>query len=256
LAAALLEVRGLGKSYPTPDGARLRVLAGLDLSIPAGQILALLGPTGCGKTTLLRLLLGLEEPDAGEIRVLGRSPAPGLVGAGIVFQQPALLPWKRVEENVALPLLLQGTPPREARERARALLARVGLPASGRSWPDELSGGMQQRAALARALARGSPLLLLDEPFSALDDRTRRLLQQTLLELAQEQSLTVLMVTHNIEEALLLGDRVAILGGGRVLLDEPIVLPRPRDPLEAAFTARFLELRRAFAEGRTRTLHK
>ncbi len=243
-----VEIRGLVKTYPTERGERVRVFSGLDLEVKRGEILSILGPTGCGKTTLLRILSGFEEWDEGEVLVEGRAPRPGRVPFALVFQQNTLFPWRRVLSNVALPMEWRGAPRREARAKAEALLAQVGLRGVERAYPYELSGGMQQRAALARALAQDAPALLMDEPFGALDDRTRRDLQRALVEIHRQRGLTVLFVTHNIEEALLLGTRVVVLGKGGVLHQEETGPSRSRDPLSPEFGRAFLRLRRTFRE--------
>ena len=242
-----IDIRALTKVFVTEDGTRVPVFAGLDLAVTAGEFVSLLGPTGCGKTTLLRVILGFEEITAGPIRVAGRPPRKGKVDAGIVFQQNSLLPWRRVLSNVTFPLEMKGMPRTAARKKAMELLELVQLESAAAAYPYELSGGMQQRAAIARALAADTRILLMDEPFGALDDQTRRTLQEILLDLWKEQRLTILFVTHNIEEALLLGNRVLVLGRGRILEDRAVALPRPRDPLADAFAAHLLDLRRVFA---------
>ena len=251
---AAIEVEALTKVFTTEDGVSVPVLDSLDLRVDEGSFVTLLGPTGCGKTTLLRILVGLESATRGTARVSGRAPLAGRVPAGVVFQQNSLLPWRRVLSNVTFPLEMKGVRRRVARERAHDLLRLVGLEHAARAYPYELSGGMQQRAAMARALAYDARILLMDEPFGALDDQTRRTLQGTMLDLWRARHLTVLFITHNIEEALLLGDRVVVLGHGRVLEDQRVALPRPRDPLNTAFTDQLLALRRIFVRavnGRT-----
>ncbi len=245
---AAVRIRGLVKTYATERGERVRVFSGLDLLVEEGELLSILGPTGCGKTTLLRILAGFEDWDEGVVEVGGKRPRPGEVPFALVFQQNTLFPWRKVLSNVALPLELRGISGKAARARARELLALVGLEGVERAYPYELSGGMQQRASLARALAQETAGLLMDEPFGALDDRTRRDLQEVLVRLQGERGGTVLFVTHNIEEALFLGDRVVILGRGGVLQEEKISLPRPRDPLSPGFTKAFTRLRRSFQE--------
>jgi len=238
-------VTGLTKSFQSQAGNGVPVLRGLDLTVEEGEFVCILGPTGCGKTTLLRLLSGLLMPDAGEIRLAGEPPGGGQ--AGLVFQQNSLFPWRKVIRNVTFPLEMKGLPRREARVKAMELLDLVGLADVAESYPWELSGGMQQRAAIARALAGNREILLMDEPFGALDDRRRLVLHQQLLDIREERRMTVLFVTHNIEEALILGDRVIVLGHGRVLAEETVDLPRPRDRLSRAFNDALLELRRVFA---------
>jgi ABC-type nitrate/sulfonate/bicarbonate transport system ATPase subunit len=235
----MIRIRGLTKTFSTDGNRENRVLRGIDLDVEAGEFVCLLGPTGCGKTTLLRLLVGLETPTAGEVR-LERE-------AGMVFQQGSLLPWRRVVRNVSFPLEMKGTSRAEAVASAMEYLKLVDLEDAARAYPWELSGGMQQRAAIARALVGGREILLLDEPFGALDDRTRINLQQTLLGLWEERRTTILFVTHNIEEALVLADRIVVLGGGRILTDETVDLPRPRDRFDEDFVAALIRLRRAFA---------
>lgn len=247
VAPNAIEVRRLEKVFTREDGTVVPVFRGFDLTVARGEFVVLLGPTGCGKTTLLRILLGLEPTTGGEIRVANAAVTPGGVTAGMVFQHNALLPWRRVLRNVTFPLELRGVRRGTARARARELLALVGLESSAHAFPFELSGGMQQRAAIARALAPDPEVLFLDEPFNALDDRTRRSLQQVLLDIWQERGMTVLFVTHNIEEALVLGDRILVLGRGRLQTDRRVALPRPRDPLSDAVTSHLLDLRRAFA---------
>lgn len=189
------------------------VLKHVDLDIAPGQFVALLGPSGCGKTTLLRLLAELDRPDGGHIQVPARR--------GVVFQDARLLPWRHVWRNVVLGL------PRD-RAMAEAALAEVGLKARAGDWPGTLSGGEAQRAALARALVRQPELLLLDEPFAALDALTRMRMQQMVLDLWQAHDPAVLLVTHDVDEALLLADRVLVMRDGAIAVDLPITFARPR----------------------------
>ena len=195
----------------------------LDLSVPEGEFLVLVGASGCGKSTLLRLIAGFEEPTFGTVRTAGRIPVPGR-GAGLVFQQPRLFPWRSVGGNVALALRYGGLPATPA--QVESLLARVGLHdvAHRRTW--QISGGQQQRVAIARALAVENPLLLLDEPFAALDALTRERLQEDLR--AVSRGRTSVFVTHSVDEAVFLGSRVIVLTPrpGRIALDLPIGLPR------------------------------
>jgi NitT/TauT family transport system ATP-binding protein len=202
-----LETRGLGKRF------RLPVLEDLSLGVAPGELLCLLGPNGSGKTTLLRILTGLEAPDAGSVLVDGRvvDPRARRQAVGVVFQEPRLLPWRTVRENVALCLRPLGLRPAEAARRAAGYLELVGLRGFEGYLPARLSGGMQQRAAIARALAVEPELLLLDEPFSALDPETRRDLQGTLVEIWRATRKTVVFVTHSLDEALAVGTRVALL---------------------------------------------
>ncbi|MBN9797889.1 sulfonate ABC transporter ATP-binding protein [Pseudonocardia sp. UM4_GMWB1] len=212
-----VSVRGLGRHF----GDRA-VLTDLDLDIEPGQFVALLGASGCGKSTLLRILADLDNDVTGEVTVARRR--------AVGFQAPRLLPWKKVWRNVVL-----GLPGRPDRARAEAALAEVGLDHRTDVWPKVLSGGEAQRAALARALVRDPDLLLLDEPFSALDALTRITARGLVDELWQRHRCAVLLVTHDVEEALVLADRVLVMEGGRIAHDAPVDLPRPRDVTDPAF---------------------
>jgi len=210
-----IEAQGLVKRFA---GQSRNVLNGLSFAIPRGQCVALLGPSGCGKTTLLRLLMGIEQPSAGSLRI-----DPALAGhLSYVFQEPRLVPWRTSLENVLLPLELTGT---GEPERAAELLRQLGLGDRLNHFPRELSGGMQMRVALARALVTRPRILLLDEPFAALDERTRFRLEDLLLTLRGELDLQYVFVTHSISEAVYLGDRVLLLDTqGQMSADEPVGL--------------------------------
>ncbi len=224
------------------QGARgeLVALDGLDLEVPAGSFTVVIGPNGCGKSTLLRLVAGLLAPAAGTVRLGGgeaaAAPRAGDGRVGLAFQQPRLLPWLTVLDNVALPLALAGAPaaerraPAERRARAERALARVGLAHAGGLRPRELSGGMAQRAGLARALIGDPSVLLLDEPFSALDALTREAFDDELQRLWMERPRTVIMVTHSVPEAVRLADRIVVMTArpGSVAAVLPVRLPRPR----------------------------
>lgn len=222
-------------------------LEGVSLRLVEGEFVSLVGPTGCGKSTLLNVAAGLLPPTRGEVLLEGR-PLKGLnPKAGYLFQQDAILPWKTALDNVALPLVFQGLPLQEARTRARAWLSKVGLEGFGDRYPHQLSGGMRKRVGLAQVLIAGPKLLLMDEPFSALDVQTRQLMENELLRLWQEDRKTVLFVTHDLEEAIALSDRVVVLSAGpasRPIGDFPIPLPRPRDVAEIRLTPEFLRLHR------------
>jgi NitT/TauT family transport system ATP-binding protein len=204
---AIVSVRGIGKTY---EGG-VEALRDIDLDFPTGALTALLGPSGCGKTTLLKIIAGLLEPSRGEVRVNGRPvTGPGPERA-FVFQDFALMPWATVLRNVAFGLELRGVGKGERQERARRAIEEVGLAGFEERYPHELSGGMRQRVGLARALAVEAQVLLMDEPFSAVDEQTRRKFQEDLLRLRQVERKTFLFVTHSIEEAVYVADRVVLL---------------------------------------------
>lgn len=227
--AALLEIRNLTASFASHLGA-LDALDGVDFQVQQGEFVCLIGPSGCGKSTLLRLVAGLIQPTAGEVRLGGEPLTEPSPKVGLVFQQPTLLPWRTVRGNIALPLELMGLPAAEIRARTDRLIQLVGLVGFEEEYPAALSGGMAQRAAIARALGQNPEILLLDEPFGALDALTREYMAAELLRIWQRDQRTVLMVTHNVEEAALLADRVIVLSArpGCVVAEIPVDLPRPR----------------------------
>ena len=239
-AAALLQVSEVSKSFPKPDGHELLVLQGVNLQLVEGQIVGLLGRSGSGKSTLLRLIAGLAEPSGGELHYLG-SPVNGpALGISMVFQSFALFPWLTVFENVALGLEAQRLPRAEIRQRTLAAIDLIGLDGFESAYPRELSGGMRQRVGFARALVVHPNILLMDEPFSALDILTAETLRTDFLDLWSEGRMPikgVILVTHNIEEAVLMCDRILVFGSnpGRVLSEIEVSLPQPRDRLDPAF---------------------
>jgi NitT/TauT family transport system ATP-binding protein len=250
MADPLLVVEDLKMEYANGSG-RLSVLGGLSFRVAEGEFVCLVGPSGYGKTTLLRLLAGLESPWAGEVCLSGEAMSQPRRDVGVVFQEPTLMAWRTVEANVALPLDVNGVHDREeARRRARELLELVGLSGFEDYYPAQLSGGMAQRVALARALVHDPRLLLLDEPFGALDALTREKMGCELLRIWQAHRKTVVMVTHSVTEAVFLADRVLVLGArpAVVVAEIAVDLPRPRteEALESpAFNALARQVREA-----------
>jgi NitT/TauT family transport system ATP-binding protein len=220
---------GIGHTF---DGDRGPVAALADVSLTVGryEFVCVVGPSGCGKSTLLRIIAGLESPTTGRVRFAGPDAARGGRG-GLVVQEHGTFPWLSAVDNVAFGLALGGTPLAERRERAMAFLGRVGLSAFARHYPHELSVGMRQRLGIGRAVVMDAPLLLMDEPFGALDAQTRRRMQDELLGLWAADRRTVVFITHDIDEAVLLGDRVVVMSDrpGRILADLALPLPRSRD---------------------------
>jgi NitT/TauT family transport system ATP-binding protein len=225
----LLEVQELEMAYRQPGGS-LPVLDGLSFQVAEREFLCLVGPSGCGKTTLLRLIAGLERPTGGQVRLAGEEVDRPRRSVGIVFQEPTLMDWRTVEANVALPLEVAGVSKEETRHQAQALLDLVGLSGFEGAYPAQLSGGMAQRVALARALVHAPRLLLLDEPFGALDALTRERMGRELLRIWRARRKTAVMVTHSVSEAVLLADRVLVMGPRPASIQAEIVvdLPRPR----------------------------
>jgi len=235
-----VQVKGLSVTFPGEDGG-LQAVQDLTFSVRAEEFVCILGPSGSGKSTLLRVLSGLLTPTSGEIIFAGGQ----LPRICFVFQQANLMPWRSAIENITLPLEMQGVPVDEARRQAQELIELIGLAGFEETWPRDLSGGMAQRVAIARALIRDPELLLLDEPFGALDALTREHMGAELLELWQAKRKTVLMVNHSISEALLLSDRVLVFTQrpGRLALDYTVNLPRPRSD-EMRYSPEFGEMSR------------
>ena len=236
----VLQIQNLGITFPGENGG-LTALENINFSLFPQEFVCLLGPSGSGKSTLLRAVAGLLKPDSGSVIFAG-SQEPRI---SLVFQDANLMPWRTVIENITLPLSMRGAPAEEAQARAREWIELVGLGGFEDAWPGDLSGGMAQRVAIARSLIQDPDLLLLDEPFGALDALTREKMGAELLNLWQARRKTVLMVTHSISEALLLSDRVLVLSPrpGRISLDLPVDLPRPRQE-EIRYTERFGALSR------------
>jgi NitT/TauT family transport system ATP-binding protein len=236
-----LELHDVSKRY-RHRAIDLAALDAVRFAVPTGSFVSIVGPSGCGKSTLLKIILGVVPPSAGEVRFDGRpveGPQPGI---GMVFQSPALLAWRSVLANVMLPVEIRRYPDAAYRTRARELLALVGLEEFGTHYPHQLSGGMQQRVAICRALIHDPRLLLFDEPFSAVDDLTRDQLNQEVLKIWERTGKTIVLVTHNIGEAVYLSDQVVVMSArpGKVTAVVPIRLPRPRRP-DVRLTPAYLE---------------
>lgn len=228
----MLVVRNLTKSYGLDerDSKRLQVLSDISFEVGEKEVVCILGPSGCGKTTLLKIIAGLLPADSGDVRVNGEHVMEPGPDRAMVFQNFALLPWLSVLSNVAIGLEAAGVPKAERMQRAHALVQQVGLTGFEKSYPAELSGGMQQRVGLARALVVDPKVLLMDEPFGALDAQTRRVMQEDLIALQEKQGKPTLVVTHDMEEAVRLGDRIVLLTSrpGRIEEIVDVDLPRPR----------------------------
>ena len=262
-ATARLQTEGLTKTFPARAGAddRVSALEGVEMTIDPGEFVSIVGPSGCGKSTLFNLLAGLDRPSSGRIMLDGR-PADSLLGEiGYMPQADLLMPWRTVLDNTVLGLQLNGVSRREARERARQEFDRFGLAGFEGVWPSQISGGMRQRAALLRTFLAGREVMLLDEPFGALDALTRQEMQQWLLKIWQEDRKTILFVTHDVEEAVFLSDRVYVMSGrpGRIELCVDVELSRPRtleqtttDPVFAELKQRLIEPLREAAAAKDR----
>jgi NitT/TauT family transport system ATP-binding protein len=241
---AILHIEGVHKRYAT-NGGEIEALRAVDLSIGRGEFICLIGASGCGKSTLLRTIAGFEMPSTGQVRMNGEPVTGPGPDRGMVFQDYGLFPWLTVRRNIGFGPAARGVPRPQVDAIAERFIAMIGLDRFADAYPHQLSGGMKQRVAIARVLANDAAVLLMDEPFGALDAMTRERLQTELLTLWQATGLTVLFVTHAIEEAILLADRVIVMspGPGRITADVPVSLPRPRDVVSAPFN----EMRRRMA---------
>ena len=248
MSAPVLRIRGVARRFASQHGETLALQA-TDLDVAENDFVTILGPSGCGKSTLLRIVAGLDEASEGEVLLDGRPVRGPGADRGMVFQSYTLFPWLTVLDNVAFGLRERGLPREEQRRIAQGFVERVGLKGFQSHYPRQLSGGMQQRTALARALANRPRMLLMDEPFGALDHQTRELMQELLLGIWEAERTTVLFVTHDIDEAVFLGSRVVVMSArpGRVKLDLPVDLPHPRhyamktSPRFAALKAELME---------------
>ena len=242
--AVCIEGRNVNLTFRPPNRGPVRALHGFDIEIEEGEFLSIVGPSGCGKSTFLNVVLGLIKPDSGDVRMRGRPiEGPGSDRA-MVFQEFGLLPWRTVQNNIELGLELKGVPSGARRDTSQRFIEMVGLAGFEGHYPHELSGGMKQRVGLARALATDPDVLLMDEPFAALDAQTRDIMQVELLRIWQEARKTVLFVTHQIDEAIYLSDRVMVMTKrpGHAKKIFKIDLPRPRD-YEMRVTPEFNELK-------------
>src|SRR5436305_7111493 len=233
-SAPKLRVQNVGMTFKTPAGV-FEALAPVTLSVPPGRFVSLIGPSGCGKSTIFNIIAGLQEPTAGKVIIDGVD-ATGTIGrVGYMLQKDLLLPWRTVLDNVILGMEIQGVPLAQARSRALPLLQRYGLAGFEYLYPSALSGGMRQRAAMLRTLLFDTDVVLLDEPFGALDAQTKLQMQEWLLQLWSDFTKTVLFVTHDVEEAIYLSDEVHVMGTrpGRVIASIPVTLARPRVPTSA-----------------------
>jgi NitT/TauT family transport system ATP-binding protein len=257
----VLAFDAIGQDFPTPERrTNIRVLDGISFTIERGKFVAVIGPSGCGKSTLLQMAAGLLAPTRGAVRHHGRKVTSVNTEVGFVPQQAQLFPWKTLAENVELPLLLRGVAAAERRERVAKALSSVGLSGFEAYFPSQLSGGMQKRGSIARTLVYRPDVILMDEPFGALDAQTRMVMQNDLQTLSLEAGATIMFVTHDITEAVLLADNVVVLSQrpSRLLANIPIDLPRPRNMFEpfrnpgfeAAYDAVWTEFRSQIDIGR------
>ena len=243
-----LEIENIVKSYPTPNGSEFVVLDGIDLNVGEDEFIAVIGHSGCGKSTLLKMVAGLEKPTAGSVRLEGKQIRKPGAERMMVFQQYSLLPWLTVRENIRLAVdeVLKNSNRAEKISIVNEHLAMVNLTAAADKYPDEISGGMKQRVGIARALATRPKMLLMDEPFGALDALTRRKLQEQVLKIWENQRQAVMMITHDVEEAIFMADRIVLMTNGPAakigeILDVPFSHPRDRAAMRN--TKEYLELR-------------
>lgn len=244
LGSGILELENVGKTFHSERGQEITALEDIDLSIDEEEFVCILGPSGCGKSTLLRMMAGLEKPTSGTILALDKPVVNPIPEAQMVFQEYSLMPWRDVLSNVELGLEMRHVPKAERRKKAKEMLETFGLGDFTKSFPYELSGGMQQRVAIARAMATDPTILYMDEPFGALDANTRYRMQQELHSFWVSAPRTVVFVTHSVEEALFLGTRVLIMSGrpGKVIQDIKVRLPFPRNRWSPEFGELFQQV--------------
>jgi NitT/TauT family transport system ATP-binding protein len=249
-SSAVIELINVSRRFLTPDGKSMTALRNFTMTVAPGEFVAVVGPTGCGKSTTLNLITGLAGPSSGEVRVMGRPVTEIDPRIGFVFQTDALFPWRNVIDNVVAGPLFRGKSKEESYEKARAWLARVNLAGHETKYPHQLSGGMRKRVSLAQTFINEPQILLMDEPFSALDVQTRVLMQDELLRLWSEASGAVVFVTHDLEEAIALADKVYVLTAGPATVKSvyAIDLPRPRVVSEIRYQQHFIDLSRTIWE--------
>lgn len=250
MSAPAIELKGIACTFVSKDqpGQRYTAVSDVDLTVDAGEFVSVVGPTGCGKSTLLNVAAGLLSPSKGSVKIFGE-PLTGINSrAGYMFQAESLMPWRTALDNVMAGLQFRGVPQREARTQAEDWLRRVGLGGFGDRYPHQMSGGMRKRASLAQTLVMDPDIILMDEPFSALDIQTRQLMENEVLDLWQSKKKAVLFITHDLDEAIAMSDRVVILSAGPAshpIGEFTIDIERPRDVAEVKTTPRFLELHTA-----------
>ena len=245
-----IELVNVSRRFITPDGKSMTALRNFNMTVARGEFVAVVGPTGCGKSTTLNLVTGLAAPSAGQVRVMG-APVHGIhPGIGFAFQTDALFPWRSVIDNVVAGPLYRGVPKKQAYEKAKLWLARVKLTGHETKFPHQLSGGMRKRVALAQTFINEPKILLMDEPFSALDVQTRVLMHDELLRLWSQAQASVVFVTHDLEEAIALADKVYVLTSGPATVKSvyPVDIPRPRVVSEIRYDARFIDISRTIWE--------
>lgn len=241
-----IHIAGLNKTFQSAEGVSVHALENISISVVEGEFVCIVGPSGCGKTTLVRILAGLEAADSGTFEIERKSRRESELQPllSMVFQEQSVFPWMNVYDNVAFGLAVRGVPKEVQRQVVESYIAKVGLTRFAKAYPHQLSGGMKQRVNLARAFANDPEVLLMDEPFAALDEQTKLLMQEELLRIWGETRKTVVYITHSIDEAIILGDRVVIMTArpGRIKTVLEIDFPRPRDVLQVKGSARFAEL--------------
>jgi len=245
VSAAALSLEGVRVTFVSQDGTRYTAIHDTTLRVAPGEFLSVVGPTGCGKSTLLNVAVGLLQPSAGAVRIFGAALSGLNRKAGYLFQSEALMPWRTALGNVTAGLEFRNIEKAEAKKRGEAWLQRVGLRGFGERYPHQLSGGMRKRVALAQTLILDPEIILMDEPFSALDIQTRHLMENQLLEIWSANRKSVMFITHDLEEAISLSDRVVVLSAGpeaHPIGEFAIDLPRPRDVAEVRLAPRFIEL--------------